>query len=390
MAMIDAMVDAMPDARDPTVHVHVSSPAPVGSWDVVFYSPSNELIARVTATEDVPASAAMPDGGSVIIMPDPVNDDPDGMRAVFGVKPGDEIRLDPIPPPRGSTTATLTVPPHDGTASYVAVTRCDGGSSRTTTMTAFFDIGCPTPLALPILVEAQDANRGTLGAFRTVLPSLESANLTGTYLAPEMLSVQFTNGDSPSGLIVSVNPVLDHALLPGVNQDRFQTLAAREVASFSMMVEPAAVIDAHAFTLFFGSQQHQRVRPASESAFAFDARTEGLPSYTNLRYDRVQRKLSIGPPIDPTIDGQIVAFVFERDPFLNVHWTLVLPPGASEIAMPPIPDPRYDPGDQPDVMMIRVTATAIRASSFNGYDDLRRGATATMTDIGSYYDVTGI
>lgn len=388
---VDAMADAMPDARDPTVRVHIESSAPGGSWDVVFYAPNNELIARVTAGADGLASAAMPDGGTVLVAPDPVTEDPDGLRALFGVKPGDDIRLVPFPRPRGTGTMTLTVPAEDGTAVYRAVARCAGGSGRTTTMTAFYDFGCQVPL--PILVRTEDDSGNMISALRGTLSSLTSATITGDYLAPQTISLQITNGDRANSMSASVFPVLGQDTL-NLSQDRFQSVVPGQSIALAMAVPPAATIDARAFDLSFGAgeggrggQSYHRVRPASESTFTFDASVEGLPWYGDRRYDPVLRKLTLPLAADPTIDGQTAEFIFERDPQLNLHWTLVIPPDATQIVMPPIPDPRYEPGTGPNVTMIRLTTTAIRASSYNGYEDLLRGVPVTYP-VGSYYDVT--
>jgi hypothetical protein len=76
---------------------------------------------------------------------------------------------------------------------------------------------------------------------------------------------------------------------------------------------------------------------------------------------------------------------FEGD-FFRYHWTLVMPPNATEVVMPVLPWPNVD-RDTTHGVIIQATATSIRASSYDGYGDLRRGVPLTSS-IGSFYDTT--
>lgn len=389
-AMPDGTVDAPIDARDPVVRVRTQTDSPIGPYDVLFYSPGNELIATVTVDHDGVASAAMPDGGTVLVMPDPVTRDLDGLRAVFGVKPGDDIKLfPPVEPPVGTTAMAITVPARDGAAVYRAGTRCGGGGSSTTTITAFVSLECQPPLA--IVAHAEDAGGTVIGALRGTSSSTSSATLEGPFLDPDVVSLQITNGDREVSMSAVLFPVVDDSILNDLNQERHRPLAVDEAATLDFATAPAAIVDARRLDIFFGTsdgrgQSYQRVRAATESALTFDARTEGLPWYVSRQYDLIQRKLTLSPMADPAIDGQIARITFESDPFLDVRWTLVIPPDATEVVMPAIANSRFDPTTRPDVRIL-LTTSAIRASSYDGYDDLRRGVAVTSS-VGSYYDVT--
>jgi hypothetical protein len=119
--------------------------------------------------------------------------------------------------------------------------------------------------------------------------------------------------------------------------------------------------------------------------FTIDGRTDGLPWYQARSYDRLQRKLMVSRPADPTIDGQMAEVDFEGD-FFHYHWTLVMPPNATEIVMPALPWSNVD-RDTTHGVIIQFSATSIRASSYDGYGDLRRGVPLTWS-IGSFYDTT--
>jgi hypothetical protein len=386
-AAVDAMPDAMPDAADPTVRVRV--PTDFVS-EVAFYSPSNELIALVIADADGLASAAMPAGGTVIVIPDPVTRDLDGLRALFGVKPGDDIKLAAENIPFFSDAMTITVPPKDGAAVYRAGTRCGGGGGGSAaTITAFLVHECQPPLS--IVLHAEDADGTVIGALRGTSSSTTSAILMGPYLAPDVVSLQFTNGDREALLQAILYPVVDNQPLNELNKEQHRPLEVEQAATFSFATAPTDTVDAR--MLQFGlstpdgkGQRYQRVQAANDPTFTFDDRVEGLPWSGNRQYDRMQRKLTLGPLAVTGIDGKIAELRLSGDPFRDVHWTLVIPPDATEIVMPTITNPNLDPTSRPSTQIV-ISAFAIRASSYDGYDDLRRGVPVTA-GVGSYYDVT--
>jgi hypothetical protein len=385
-ASVDAMPDAMPDAQDPTVRIRVPTDF---MTDVAFYSPSNELIALVTADADGLASAAMPAGGTVIVIPDPVTRDLDGLRALFGVKPGDDIRLAAEQVAFFSDAMTIIVPPKDGAAVYRADTRCGGGGATTTTITAFLVHDCQPPLSIVLHAEAADGT--VIGALRGTSSSTTSATLMGPYLAPDVVSLQFTNGDREAVLQAILFPVVDNQPLNQLNTEQHRPLEVEQAATFSFATAPMAIVDAR--MLQFGlstpdgkGQSYLRVQATNDPTFTFDARVQGLPWWGNPQYDRMQRKLTLGPMAVTGIDGKIAQLRLSSDPFRDVHWTLVIPPDATEIVMPTITNPTLDPTSRPNTQIV-LSTSAIRASSYDGYDDLRRGVPVTA-GVGSYYDVT--
>jgi hypothetical protein len=393
-AMADATADAMPDARDPTVRVRLSPDPFSDTYDVRFYSPSNELIAMVTTARGGVASVAMPEGGTVLVMPDPVAGDFDGVRGLFGVKPGDDIQLLPPDVPRGTDDMAITVPARAGTAVYRAATRCGGGSSITTAITGRISLGCQPPL--PIVVHAEDASGTVIGALRGTSSSTTSATLAGPYLAPDVVALQFTNGDRAASFGAGLVPVVGNDPMDDLNQSRAGgQLAVHETATLSFATAPAAIVDARRLNIFWsavggGTQQHLRVHAATDPTFTFDAAVEGLPWHGPPRYDALQRKLTLGAPagaVAAGIDGQIAELSLEPDAGVTVRWTLVIPPDVTDVVMPQIPDTRFDPSTRFGTNIMITSARAIRASSYNGYDDLRRGVPVTAP-VGSFYDVT--
>jgi hypothetical protein len=393
-AMADASADAMPDARDPTVRIRLSSDPFTGTFEVRFYSPRNELIAMVTAPRGSVASAAMPEGGTVLVMPDPVAGDFDGVRGLFGVKPGDDIALSSPETPRGTDEMPITVPAMAGTAVYRAATRCGGGGSITPVVTARISLGCQPPL--PIVVHAEDASGTVLGALRGTSSSTTSATLAGPYLAPEVVALQFTNGDRAASFGAGLVPVVGNDPMDDLSQSSSGgQLAVHETATLRMATEPAAIVDARRFNIFWsavggGNQQHLRVHAATDSTVTFDAAVDGLPWHGPPRYDALQRKLTLGAPpgaVAAGIDGQIALISLEPDAGQTIRWTLVIPPDVSEVVIPEFPDTRFDPSTRFGVNIMISSAQAIRASSYAGYDDFRRGVPVTLP-VGSFYDVT--
>jgi hypothetical protein len=393
-AMVDAspetMVDAMPDARDPLVRVHVPANVP-GRYSAAFYDPANHAIAIVTVGADGIASAMMPDGGLVVVTPDPVTGGAiDNVRALFGVEPGDDIKLVPPEPFNANESLPITVSPQDGTAVYRAGTSCGGGGSRTTDMTLFLISDCKLPQ--PIIVQAEDSDdveARVIGAYRSSLTST-SSTVTGTYVPSETVSVQITNSsmDVTAGTVMF--PVVEDRLLNELNRgSRPVSIGTDQGATISSTTVPGSMIDARRIQLLFGtsfgSQTYQRMLAPTQTVFAFDGRTDGLPWYQARGYDPVQRKLTVSRAADPAIDGQVAEIDFEGD-FFRYHWTLVMPPNATEVVMPVLPWPNVD-RDTTHGVIIQATATSIRASSYDGYGDLRRGVPLTSS-IGSFYDTT--
>jgi hypothetical protein len=393
-AMADAspetVVDAMPDARDPLVRVHVPASVP-GLYSAAFYDPANHAIAIVTVGADGIASAMMPEGGLVVVTPDPVTGRLDSVRALFGVEPGDDIKL--FPPAESfnaSEQLPITVSPQDGTAVYRAGSSCGGGGSRTTDMTLFVIRDCQLPQ--PIIVQAEDsedAEARVIGAYRSTLTST-SSTVTGTYVPSETMSVQITNSSMDIDAETIMFPVVQDRLLNELNRgSRWVSIGTGQGATISATTVPGSMIDARRIELLFGTsfgtQIYERMLAPTQTVFTIDGRTDGLPWYQARSYDRLQRKLMVSRPADPTIDGQMAEVDFEGD-FFHYHWTLVMPPNATEVVMPALPWSNVD-RDTTHGVIIQSSATSIRASSYDGYGDLRRGVPVTWS-IGSFYDTT--
>lgn len=389
--MVDAMPDAMVDARDPLVRVHVP-PSVLGLYSAAFYDPANHAIGVVTIGADGIASAMMPDGGLVVVTPDPVAGTAiDSVRAVFGVEPGDDIQLFP---PASSGIASeqlpITLSPQDGTAVYRAATSCGGGGSRTTDMTLFLIRDCPLPQ--PIIVQAEDsedAEARVIGAYRSTLTST-SSTVTGTYLPSETVSVQITSSSMDVDAQTIMFPVVADQLMNQLNRgSRWVPIGTGQGATISATTVPGSLIDARRFEVLlgarFGTQIYDRMLAPTQTVLTLDGRTDGLPWYDASGYDRGLRKFTVSRAADPAIDGQMADIDFEGD-FFRYHWTLVMPPNATEVVMPSLPWSNVD-RDVTHGVIIQSTATSIRASSYNGYDDLRRGVPVTWS-IGSFYDTT--
>jgi hypothetical protein len=394
-AMADARVDAIPDARDPTVRIRLPPGPRIDSYEVWFYSPRNERIAIVIAPHDGVATAEMPEGGTVLVTPDPVTGNLDGLRGLFGVKPGDDIRLFPPEALPDTSDMAITVPAQAGTRVYRAGTPCGDGFSLTTTIHGRIALGCQPPL--PIVVEALDASDRVIGALGATSTTTTSATLAGPYLAPEMVAVQFTSGDRAASFAAELVPVVGNVALGELNQWwNGGPVAVHETATLRIATAPAAIVDARRLNISWstvggGQQQHLRVQAATDPTFTLNAAVEALPSYSgSSSYDTLQRKLTLRTPagaVAAGIDGQIADLDLEPDAGQTIHWTLVIPPDVSEVVMPLLPESRFDPSMRFGVIIMIMPTRGIRASSYAGYDDFRRGVPVTLP-VGSYYDVT--
>lgn len=389
----DGRPDAPPDARDPTVRVRVP---PIIPPSVLFLGPDNQPLPTTGFDADGIATAQMPDGGTVIVVPDPLGSLGD-LRAIFGVVPGDDLNLIPVVDVIGGDHMTVSVTARPNTDTYRVYSRCGDGGSGTTTIDALVDNTCPVPQAM--LVHAEDQTLHLLGAFRDVSPSITNATLSGTYLDPITMSVTVSSTAAFDAPLSFVSPVIEGRKL---RYDSFGVLGATTATTKQLdyVVDPGSLVDARNLSIITGRpsapnrpQQFERRIAASATAVAFDFDAAELPTYTIGSYTPATRtvawtRTATGAPLA----GQLISFHFENFDAGLVHtWRIVVPANVTEVALPVLPGGPLDEFDpnRPFVDTYQVIPMGVRSSSYSGYDDFRRNVTVTH-EVGSTFDTSTV
>ncbi len=401
----DAAPDAPVDAAPVDVRVRVSHPTPAG-YTVLFYGPDHQLVARTTTDAAGLAVAALPQGGTVLVVTDPVMGSIDELRAIFGVEPGDELHIGPVidepptePHPSGGDTMAMTVPSRPGASIYRVGTRCGIGGAGATSMTLFLEAGCQGALAA--LAVAQDGSQQLLAAQRgTVTGGAGSGALSGAWLDPEAATMSIMAGADAVGAYSLLAPWVEGHWMPALGFESHVPIAAGATGTLSWPTAPASTVDARLFRVVFsrtavpGSfQRFMRIHPPFQAAFQFDIAAEQLPWYSPAvvnSYDVATRKASLARSSGAALDGQLVRIQFEDEFSFPGAWNCVIPPDWTEVTLPVLPADlaRFDPS-APQLDTRQVAPTAVSSSVYPGYAEFRRGTPQPLA-IGSSYNVTAI
>lgn len=391
-ANADAAVDAAVDAPDPTVRVHVPG---FGPFTVLFYDPSHQLVATRTTDSAGRASAPLPLGGTVIAAPVPQASE---LGAIFGVEPGDDIEF-PGEVLEQRLQMKITVPSRAATAAMDVGSRCGSNTATSNVVSVFTKVKCRGE-TFAVLAQALNHQGQVAAAQRgnVTMPfgPMPTGALTGEWLAAEHQTVTITNGDLPITGLFAQYPVLEgHAVAFGGGSQSL-SIGANATQTMSYTVAPSSTVDGRQLEILFRlDDRFQRVHhviPPTPLAVDVDFAAEQLPWYDlSIRngYDVASRKVPLTRSAGAALDGQFVKIVVQTDTTQIVkEWHCIVPPDWTEFTLPELPAEfqKWDPSG-PAVLSRSVAAKGVSASSYQGYDDLRRGVPLTKEN-GSFYNTS--
>lgn len=390
-AAVDGAIDSGIDAADPTVRVHVPG---FGPFTVLFYDPSNQLVATRTTDSAGRASAPLPQGGTVVAAPVPQASE---LQAMFGVEPGDNIEFPGEVLVQG-TRMNITVPPRAATTAIDVGSRCGSSTQTSRIVTVFTNVKCRGE-TFPVLAQAQfqgqvaAAQRGNVTMPFGPMPTGE---LTGEWLAAAAQTVTITNGALPIRGLFAQYPVLEGHVLAVTGGSQLLSIDANATQTISYTAAPSSTVDGRQLEILFRlDDRFQRVHhviPPSPAAVDVDFAAEQLPWYDlSIRdgYDIASRTVPLTRSAGAALDVQLVKIGVRTD-FTEVGkvWNCIVPPDWTEFTLPVLPAEfqKWDPSG-PAVLSRGIAAKGVSASSYQGYDDFRRGVPVTK-EHGSFYNTS--
>jgi len=343
---------------------------------VLFFDKDGALVAEETSDDDGVATATVPAGSTVVLVPPGPEAGERVTLEIFGVQPGDVIRFESLDDSDDGEflgEMTINVPPLKGEYTYHAANGCSESETSDTAITLSFYSECVEDGEFDVVAWVSDADGGVVdhAVKHDTFVAMDPSNIA-EWQGNKEIDLHFTSVPSTASSVrVGATPVSgSHSFGTGMlyltNFDGPELeLTALAAKSFGDAIDIELAYDPSEETL--GQQRATyRVTPDTSSLpLPLDA--ELLPFYGAAVYDASERRLSWTRTSGAAPDGQYVYINAEEKSGDRVEVLAVVPPDWTEVTLPELPEEHEDmyPADPEQ---LSVAAIGVEVSDQDGYD----------------------